>query len=111
MLEDFSKKIGIEKKKKELQSNIKSFRKHLVKIADPMTDRAKDLLPFPPLMGNQIELKEVAKDYTSDSLVKKGLMSLNEEYGIHHIAGDGHCLFRSIAAALLYKIIVFLTLL
>jgi len=51
-----------------------------------------------PLIRPQTSLKEVAKDFDGD--LKAGLEALDSTYDVCQIRGDGHCLFRAIAAAL-----------
>lgn len=101
MLENYSKKNDNVKKDNKLLSKISSFRKHLNEIAGRMID-ATESVPSNFLMGDETELRTVAEHYSSDSVVRNGLMRLDSKYRTRRIKGDGHCQFRSIAAALLY---------
>jgi hypothetical protein len=51
-----------------------------------------------PLMGEKISLKTLADTYTPGD-VKKGLEKLDASFAMRPIKGDGHCLFRAIAAS------------
>lgn len=50
-----------------------------------------------PLMGDAVPLKTLADTYTPGN-VKKGLEMLDPLFARRPILGDGHCLFRAIAA-------------
>ncbi len=56
-----------------------------------------------PLMDKQSTLKSLAKTYDSGD-VKKGLETLDTQYKLRRIKGDGHCMFRAIAAGMLYHL-------
>jgi len=58
----------------------------------------------PPLMGDVIELTKRAETYSAGH-VKMGLIRLNNLLVMRQIRGDGHCLFRSVLATILEKLL------
>ncbi len=105
-LKKYYKKNGDVKNKKILLT-LASSRKRLNEIAGNMIDvytqgkQGKDV----HLMGDKTELKKIAQNIQVDPEVKKGLEILDEKgFSTVPIKGDGHCQFRSIAAALLYNL-------
>lgn len=55
-----------------------------------------------PLMGEEKPLSNLAESYVQGA-VKAGIEALDPDFTYRSIRGDGHCLFRSIAAGLLIK--------
>lgn len=51
------------------------------------------------LFGDRSNISELAQ-YFKDGPVFNGLLMLDNDYKYHEIPGDGHCLFRSIAAGI-----------
>lgn len=58
-----------------------------------------------PFMGKKSSFKELEKEYQNgNGYIKKGLAVLDEGYEFYRIRGDGHCLFRSVAAGVVRKL-------
>lgn len=53
-----------------------------------------------PLVGKEQRMSDLAKAMSAGD-TKRGLEALDEHYTLKRVAGDGHCLFRAIAAGTL----------
>lgn len=58
-----------------------------------------------PLLGKPRTLKSLADEYALDCPTKQGLLLLDSEHTFRSIRGDGHCLFRALAASVLEYVI------
>lgn len=81
---------------------ISSYKKKLPKTP-PDRDKLLNSVPIPSNMGVQKPLKSLSNQYKMGAM-KKGLESYNNEFDYRSIRGDGHCLFRSIAASIAIEI-------